>query len=65
MTIRFRAEAARDVMSAREWYDAQRAGWGDEFARVIDEIGVHITEFPESFPEIGAGCRRALLPRFP
>ena len=65
MKIRFRTEAASDVMSAREWYDAQRPGLGDDFVSALEHVIGLITELPEAFPEIAAGHRRALLGRFP
>lgn len=38
MTIRFRSEAASDVALAREWYDAQRSGLGDQFVEALDHL---------------------------
>jgi len=63
--VRFRAEAASDVVSAREWYDEQRVGLGDDFIRSLEQVIERISELPEAFPEIAAGHRRALLDRFP
>jgi plasmid stabilization system protein ParE len=63
--VRFRTEAASDVMSAREWYDAQRSGLGDDFVAALEHIIGLVAELPEAFPEIAAGHRRALLGRFP
>jgi plasmid stabilization system protein ParE len=63
--VRFRTEAASDVMSAREWYDAQRSGLGDDFVATLEHIIGLVAELPEAFPEIAAGHRRALLGRFP
>ncbi len=65
MKVRFRTEAASDVMSAREWYDAQRPGLGDDFVAALEHVIDLVTEIPEAFPEIAAGHRRALLGRFP
>ena len=65
MTIRFRTEAASDVTSAREWYDGQRVGLGDDFVRALEHVIDIISELPEAFPEIAVGHRRALLGRFP
>ena len=63
--VRFRTEAATDVASAREWYDEQRAGLGDDFLRALEQVIEVISELPEAFPEIAVGHRRALLGRFP
>ena len=65
MKVRFRTEAASDVTSAREWYDTQRPGLGDDFVAALEHIIDLVTELPEAFPEIAAGHRRALLGRFP
>ncbi len=58
MKVRFRTEAASDVMSAREWYDAQRPGLGDDFVAALEHVIDLVTELPEAFPEIAAGHRR-------
>ena len=55
MVVRFRSEAAEDVLTARLWYDGQRDGLGEEF----------VSHLPDAFPEIAVGHRRALLHRFP
>lgn len=65
MRVRFRLEAAEDVTGARTWYDGQRDGLGDAFAVSLEDVVKLIAEFPEAFPEIAAGHRRAHLHRFP
>ena len=55
MTVRFRSEAASDVVLAREWYDAQRPGLGDEFVQALERVIDPISDLPEAFPEIAAG----------
>jgi plasmid stabilization system protein ParE len=65
VTVRFRLEAAEDVMSARLWYDQSRAGLGDEFVVALEQVVQFITDHPDAFPEIAARTRRALLQRFP
>ena len=65
MTVRFRSEAASDVLLAREWYDAQRPGLGNEFVQALERVIDLISDLPEAFPEIAVGVRRALLGRFP
>ena len=65
MRVRFRLEAAEDVTGARTWYDGQRDGLGDAFAASLEDVVKLIAEFPEAFPEIAAGHRRAHLHRFP
>jgi len=63
--VRFRLEAMSDVVSAWEWYDEQQPGLGGEFVRSLEDTVAVIVEFPEAFPEIAAGHRRAILKRFP
>ena len=65
MRVRFRLEAAEDVEAARTWYDEQRMGLGADFVRSLDQVIQLIIAFPEAFPEIAVGHRRALLVRFP
>ena len=65
MRVRFRLEAAQDVEGARAWYDEQQGGLGDAFAASLEDVIELIVEFPEAFPEIAVGHRRALLHRFP
>ncbi|MDH3207476.1 MAG: type II toxin-antitoxin system RelE/ParE family toxin [Gemmatimonadota bacterium] len=65
MRIRFRLEAAEDVEGARAWYDEQQSGLGDAFVASLENVIDLVAEFPEAFPEIAAGHRRAHLHRFP
>jgi plasmid stabilization system protein ParE len=65
VAVRFRSEAASDVVLAREWYEAQRPGLGDEFVRGLEHVIDLISDVPKAFPEIAVGLRRALLHRFP
>lgn len=65
MNVRFRSEAASDVVLAREWYDAQRPGLGDEFVQALEAVVDLVSDLPEAFPEIAVGLRRALFARFP
>ncbi|MEX1256920.1 MAG: type II toxin-antitoxin system RelE/ParE family toxin [Gemmatimonadota bacterium] len=65
MKVRFRLEAASDVVSAREWYDQRRPGLGPEFFRSLEDTVDVIAERPDAFPEIAVGHRGAILRRFP
>ena len=65
MVIRFRTEAASDVVLARDWYDAQRPGLGNDFVRALERVIDLVSELPQAFPEVAVGLRRALLGRFP
>jgi plasmid stabilization system protein ParE len=63
--VRFRSEAAADVASAREWYDQERLGLGQEFGEALEHVVDLVADFPDAFPEIAPGLRRAILRRFP
>jgi plasmid stabilization system protein ParE len=65
MPVRFRLEAVSDVLLAKEWYDGQRPGLGDDFVRALERIVALVSDLPSAFPEIAVGLRRALLGRFP
>ena len=47
MEVRFRSEAVSDVVLAREWYDAQRPGLGDEFVQGLEHLIELISDLPE------------------
>ena len=53
------------MVLAREWYDGQRPGLGEDFVRSLEQVIDLVSELPEAFPEIAVGLRRALLGRFP
>ena len=58
--------AARDELrEAREWYEAQRVGLGDDLGGVIGLAIDRIREFPDAYPEVLPAVRRAVLARFP
>ena len=60
-----RPEAERDLAAARDWYDRQRAGLGDEF---LDEVAAAMRVLerePERSRLYHCNFRRVLLRRFP
>ena len=61
----FRPEAEDEVLEAREWYEARRAGLGKEFAQAVDEIVSRIVENPLAYQGAYKETRRAVLSRFP
>jgi plasmid stabilization system protein ParE len=63
--IRFRAEAADDVVVAVQWYGDRHPGLGAALVKSLTRLLGTIKEFPEAFPELATGLRRALVPRFP
>lgn len=48
----FRPEAEDEVLEARAWYEARRAGLGKEFAQAIDEIVSRIVQHPLAYQGI-------------
>ena len=65
LNVVLRPEAANDLLSAREWYELQRPGLGDEFANSADELLSRITTWPESHAVVFQGVRLARMRRFP
>ena len=58
--------AARDELrEARDWYEAQRPGLGDDLGVVVGLALDRIREFPDAYPEVLPTIRRAVLSRFP
>lgn len=54
-----------DVIGARDWYEAQRSGLGEEFVTALDRTVSLISRLPDSFPFVHRDIRRVLLRRFP
>ena len=61
----FRPAAAADVETAYRWYEAQRAGLGDEFLTAVSTVLDSLIANPEQFPIVYRQTRRANLRRFP
>ena len=67
MTRQFilRPRAEHDIQSAFEWYEAQRAGLGDEFLVALRERLEAVRSYPESSPILYRDVRRTVVSRFP
>lgn len=60
------AEAAwEELQEAVAYYDAQRAGLGDELVAEVHRAVEHIEDFPDAWQELAQGIRRCRLKRFP
>lgn len=57
--------AVADVAEARDWYELQRPGLGDEFIDAVDSAVDSILEFPSAHPVGYRRSHRFLLARFP
>jgi plasmid stabilization system protein ParE len=65
LPIVLRPEAAADIRWARGWYEAQRAGLGDDFAEAVDQLFARIQNSPEIYEIAHGNVRRGKLKRFP
>ena len=48
--VSIRPEARADLQGARDWYEAQCVGLGDEFLAAVAEALVRMEADPEHFP---------------
>lgn len=60
-----RPEAEQDLLSARDWYDRQRAGFGEAFVKQAIAIFDQLAEQPEMFATVWEDVRKCRLRRFP
>jgi len=60
-----RPAADYDLQEARDWYEAQRPGLGDEFLLAVAEAFTRLEESPLSVPVYYGGFRRMLTATFP
>lgn len=61
----FRPAAAADVEDAYRWYEAQRAGLGDDFLVAVNAVIESLVAYPERFPIVYRQTRCVHLRRFP
>jgi toxin ParE1/3/4 len=60
-----RPQAEEEALAARNWYEVQRAGLGDQFTDELVRVIANVTDRPQSFPRVHGELRRAILDRFP
>lgn len=63
--LRFSPRAVRETGEAREWYETQNPGLGDEFVAALELQIKRLEQAPLLYGEVMPGVCRALLPRFP
>ena len=51
--------------AAKDWYDAQRVGLGDEFLECVEEVFDRLRQVPGAHAAVHGDVRRALVRRFP
>jgi len=61
----FLTAAIADVAEARDWYESQRPGLGEEFIDAVDLAVGSVLAFPGAHPVAYRDSRRFLLARFP
>ncbi len=64
-SVSLRDVAENDLARARDWYDKQRPGLGDELLSVVAECLLSLESTPELHPIYYRGFRRVLTRRFP
>lgn len=63
--LAFTPAASADIARAYDWYEAQRAGLGEEFLAELHIAFTLRTEFSDAGPAVHHDRRRMLLRRFP
>ncbi|HUT37500.1 MAG TPA: type II toxin-antitoxin system RelE/ParE family toxin [Planctomycetota bacterium] len=61
----FAPETEADIAEAYAWYEARRAGLGEEFLGCVDACIESIRRTPQIHAIVHANYRRALVRRFP
>lgn len=61
----FRPQAQAEAVEVRRWYEARRAGLGEEFGAEVDAAVARIVDHPLAFPRVRGETRRVVLMRFP
>ncbi len=65
MRIKFRPEAEKELLEARNWYEAKARGLGREFAKMAEKAINQAAHAPLAHPQIATHYRRVLLAKFP
>ena len=65
MKVSFLDVAAQEFAEAREYYDNQRVGLGDEFALEVQQTIGRIVEHPSAWAPLSSRTRRCRMRRFP
>lgn len=63
--LKFSLRALREIGEAREWYELQIPGLGEEFIAAMELQLKRLEQAPLLYAEVIPDVRRALLPRFP
>jgi toxin ParE1/3/4 len=63
--ISFLEIAIRDIEAARDWYDMQQPGLGEEFAEQVESAIKRIQSTPNAFPVKHGLFKLKLVKKFP
>ena len=63
--LKFSSRALREIGEAKEWYELQSPGLGEEFIAAMELQLKRLEQAPLLYAEVIPRVRRALLPRFP
>lgn len=63
-TVRFTAEALKDIDDAFEYYEEQQSGLGVRFLKSLHEKEIFISNSPFASQEVSKGRRRGVLAVF-
>jgi plasmid stabilization system protein ParE len=63
--VRISPRARDDIREARDWYEAQSSGLGEELGLELDALFGRIVDQPLMFPTVHRNVRRGLVRRFP
>lgn len=64
-TLWILADALAEIANAREWYDLQCPGLGNDFLDALEAALNSLLAFPSAYPVNYRDARRVLLERFP
>jgi toxin ParE1/3/4 len=65
LQVVMRPEASRDAEDARNYFDAQRAAFGQTFLIRLDDTLARIGAMPETYATVWRNVRAARLRQFP
>ena len=63
--LKFSSRTLRETAEAKEWYELQNPGLGEEFIAATELQLKRLEQAPLLYAEAIPNIRRALLPRFP
>ncbi len=63
--LKFSSRAVQEIGEAREWYELQSPGLGEEFVAAMELQIKRLEQAPLLYAEVIPRVRRSLLPRFP